>query len=64
MTREVKDAFAAQRKYVILEYALATGKVKETCRDFGVARSSFDPKIMTIPAQCHLEIVTIGRNSV
>ncbi len=41
MTREVKDAFAAHRKYMILEYALGSGNVRKACRDFGVPRSTF-----------------------
>jgi len=41
MTREVREALDAHRKFVILEYAQAIGKVNDTCRDFGVARSTF-----------------------
>jgi len=41
MTREVRDALAAHRKLVILEYAKGIGNVKAACRDFEVARSSF-----------------------
>ena len=41
MNNEVRDAFAAHLKYVILEYAKGIGNNRETCREFGVARSSF-----------------------
>jgi transposase InsO family protein len=41
MTHEVKDAFAAQRKYMILDYALGSGNIAKACRDFGIPRSSF-----------------------
>ena len=41
MTREVRDALAAHRKFVILEYAGEFGNVKKVCCEFGVPRSSF-----------------------
>ena len=41
MNSEVRDILAARRKLMILEYAAATGKVSEACRDFGIPRSSF-----------------------
>jgi len=41
MNKEARDHLAAHRKYVTLEYAKAIGNNMETCRDFGVARSSF-----------------------
>jgi len=41
MTREVRKALDAHRKFVILEHAKGIGKVTETCHEFGVARSSF-----------------------
>ena len=41
MSSEARDILAARRKLMILEYAAATGKVSEACRDFGVPRSSF-----------------------
>jgi len=41
MTREVKDAFAAQRKYMILDFALGSGNIAKACREFGVPRSTF-----------------------
>ena len=41
MTREVRNALAAQRKFTILDYARIIGNVQEACRDFGVPRSSF-----------------------
>jgi transposase InsO family protein len=41
MTREVRNALAAQRKFTILDYARIIGDVQEACRDFGVPRSSF-----------------------
>ena len=41
MTTEARDALAARRKLVILNYAEGIGNVKEACRDLGVSRSSF-----------------------
>jgi transposase InsO family protein len=41
MTREVRNALAAQRKFTILDYARRIGNVQEACRDLGVPRSSF-----------------------
>ncbi len=40
MTREVNDAFAAQRKYMILKFALGSGNIAKARREFGVPRSS------------------------
>jgi len=41
MTREVQDALAVHRKFVILEFAKGIGNVKKACLDFGVPRSTF-----------------------
>jgi len=41
MNSEVRDILAARRKLMILEYAAATGKVSEACREFCIPRSSF-----------------------
>ena len=41
MNSEVRDILAVRRKLMILEYAAATGKVSNACREFGVVRSSF-----------------------
>ncbi len=41
MNKEARDHLAAHRKYVILEYAKAIGNNLETCRDFGVPKSTF-----------------------
>ena len=43
MTSEVRDALAAHRKFVILEYAEVVGNVKEVCRE----ASADDPVILT-----------------
>ena len=41
MNREAREALAFHRKFAILEYAKGIGNVKEACRDFRVAGSSF-----------------------
>lgn len=41
MTRDLNDAFAAQRKYMILDFALGSGNIAKACREFGVPRSTF-----------------------
>jgi transposase InsO family protein len=41
MNSEVRDALAAHRKFVILEYAREFGNVKKVCSEFEVARASF-----------------------
>ena len=41
MTREVRNALVAQRKFAILEYAQGIGNVQQVCLDLGVPRSSF-----------------------
>ena len=41
MNREAREALAFHRKFAILEYAKCIGNVKEACRDFRVAGSSF-----------------------
>ena len=41
MNKEARDHIDAHRKYVILEYAKAIGNNLETCRDFGVPKSTF-----------------------
>ncbi len=41
MTSEVRDALAAQRKFVILQYGQEIGNVKQTCVEFGITRSSY-----------------------
>jgi transposase InsO family protein len=41
MNKEVKDVLDQRRKLMVLEYAQAIGSVSETCRDLGIASSSF-----------------------
>ncbi len=41
MNSEAREALAAHRKFVILEFAQAIGNVQEAYRDFGIPRSSF-----------------------
>jgi len=41
MRKEVKEELRIRRIMVILEYAMLTGNVTETCREFEVPRSSF-----------------------
>ncbi len=41
MNKEAREHLAALRKWVILEYAKAIGNNLETCREFGVPKSSF-----------------------
>jgi len=41
MNTEVKDALAAHRKWVILEFAKGVGNNAKACREFGVPKSTF-----------------------
>ena len=41
MNSEARDALAARRKLMILQYAQDIRNVKEACRDFNIPRASF-----------------------